>query len=73
MFKMDLNRTVYRYSIVFIHFIQLLINMLYDRLKYLVYGDRNNRVHVLHQSANFLVVHKPYDMFINSDNPDRKV
>ncbi|XP_014487291.1 PREDICTED: RNA pseudouridylate synthase domain-containing protein 1-like [Dinoponera quadriceps] len=27
---------------------------------------------IVHRSENFLVVNKPYDMYINSNNPDRK-
>ncbi|EFN75107.1 RNA pseudouridylate synthase domain-containing protein 1 [Harpegnathos saltator] len=29
-------------------------------------------VKVVHRSENFLVVNKPYDMYINSNNPDRR-
>lgn len=30
-------------------------------------------VKILHRSENFLIVDKLYDMYINSNNPDRKV
>lgn len=30
-------------------------------------------VKIVHRSENFLVIDKPYDMYINNNNPDRKV
>lgn len=36
-------------------------------------NERHRSVEVVHRSENFLIVNKPYDMYINSDNPDRKV
>lgn len=35
--------------------------------------EESKSVKVLHRSDNFLIVDKPYDMYINSDDPDRKV
>lgn len=35
--------------------------------------EEHGPVKIVHRSENFLVVNKPYDMYINSDNPDRKV
>lgn len=35
-------------------------------------NERHRSVEVVHRSENFLIVNKPYDMYINSDNPDRK-
>lgn len=39
----------------------------------MVWDERYGPVKVVHRSENFLIVNKPYDMYINSDNPDRKV
>lgn len=35
--------------------------------------EEHRSVKIVHRSENFLVVDKPYDMYINSNNPDRKV
>lgn len=37
------------------------------------WNEKHSPVKVIHRSENFLVVNKPYDMYINNDNPDRKV
>ncbi|XP_015598170.1 RNA pseudouridylate synthase domain-containing protein 1 [Cephus cinctus] len=41
-------------------------------LKSLLTNDHQNHLEILYHSNNFLVVSKPYDMVINSDNPDLK-
>ncbi|KAI4494383.1 hypothetical protein M0802_008875 [Mischocyttarus mexicanus] len=47
-------------------------NLLELRIPYYKWYDKKNSVCILYSSNNFLVVHKPYDMFINSNIPERK-
>ncbi|XP_043491349.1 RNA pseudouridylate synthase domain-containing protein 1-like [Polistes fuscatus] len=47
-------------------------NLLELRIPYYKWYDKKNSVCILYSSNNFLVVHKPYDMFINSNSPERK-
>lgn len=51
---------------------QIFIKLLKFRLKDIVCIGRRNCVDILHRSENFLVVSKPYDMYINSNNPEKK-
>lgn len=69
---MEINRFLYSCSSIFFQFTQMLINLLKTRWHNLLQKEAENRVYVLHHSKNFLVVNKPYDMLINSNNPDRK-
>lgn len=48
-------------------------NLMELRILYHRWNDKNNCVCILYCSNDFLVVRKPYDMFINSNNPKRKV
>lgn len=37
------------------------------------WSEKHRSVKIIYRSENFLAVDKPYDMYINSNNPDRKV
>jgi len=52
-----------------------IFRLIYSYIKRLVndWYEKHRSVKIMHRSENFLIVDKPYDMYINSDNPDRKV
>ncbi|XP_070164738.1 RNA pseudouridylate synthase domain-containing protein 1 [Polyergus mexicanus] len=49
-----------------IHLIQYIERLVND------WNKKYRSVKIVHRSENFLVIDKPYDTYINSDNPDRK-
>lgn len=73
MVKINVDRFLYTILIVcnFIHSIICLIQQYIERL--VNNWNKKYNVKIVHRSENFLVIDKPYDMYINSNNPDRKV
>lgn len=51
-----------------IHSVKCFIKRLLSTL-----NEKPRSVKIIYRSENFLVVDKPYDMYINSNNPDKKV
>ena len=72
MYKMNVNEVLYNCSVLIAKLTRILVMWLKFQLKDLVRSRWKNYVDVLYQSENFLVVSKPYDMYINSNNPVRK-
>ncbi|XP_043258392.1 RNA pseudouridylate synthase domain-containing protein 1-like [Colletes gigas] len=68
----NINKVLYNCSIFILRLTQILIKLLKSQLKDLLQIKRGNYVDVLHHSEHFLVVSKPYDMYINSNNPEKK-
>lgn len=73
---MNINKILYNCTIFIFKLIQILyIKKIFLKLyvKYFIRIKYKNNVDILYNSKNFLVVSKPYDMYINSNNHEKKV
>lgn len=52
---------------------QIFINLMKFCINNFIRTKHNNNIDILYHSENFIVVSKPYDMCINSNNPEKKV
>lgn len=74
--KMNINKILYNCTTFIFKLIQILyIKKIFLKLyvKYFIRIKNKNNVDILYHSKNFLVVSKPYDMYINSNNHEKKV
>ncbi|XP_026299116.1 RNA pseudouridylate synthase domain-containing protein 1-like [Apis mellifera] len=72
---MNINKILYNCIIFIFKLIQILyIKKIFLKLyvKYFIRIKYKNNVDILYHSKNFLVVSKPYDMYINSNNHEKK-
>ncbi|XP_078040065.1 RNA pseudouridylate synthase domain-containing protein 1 isoform X1 [Augochlora pura] len=69
---MNINKILYYCTMLVVNLMQLILNVLKLHFKEFIKSRHKNNVNILHHSENFLVVSKPYDMYINSNNPDKK-
>ncbi|XP_076246668.1 RNA pseudouridylate synthase domain-containing protein 1 [Calliopsis andreniformis] len=69
---MNINKILYNCSTFILKLIQVFIKLLKFQLGNITQIKYKNCVDILHQSENFLIVSKPYDMYINSNNPENK-
>lgn len=70
---MRMNIVLYSCSIFIFKLTKMLTKFLKLYTKSFVQSERGNNLDVLYHSEHFLVVSKPYDMCINSNNPEKKV
>ncbi|XP_076280913.1 RNA pseudouridylate synthase domain-containing protein 1 [Lasioglossum baleicum] len=69
---MNVNGILYHCTMLVVKLTQLIINLVKSHLKEFIQFRHRNNVNILHHSEHFLVVSKPYDMYINSNNPEKK-
>ncbi|XP_033325714.1 RNA pseudouridylate synthase domain-containing protein 1 [Megalopta genalis] len=69
---MNINEILYNCSMLIVKLTQLILYGLKLHFKEFIKCRHKNNVNILHHSENFLVVSKPYDMYINSNNPEKK-
>ncbi|XP_031847921.1 RNA pseudouridylate synthase domain-containing protein 1 isoform X3 [Nomia melanderi] len=69
---MNINEILYNWSMLIVKLTQIILRLLKLHLKEFMKFRHRNNVNILHRSENFLVVSKPYDMYINSNNPKKK-
>ncbi|XP_012149237.2 RNA pseudouridylate synthase domain-containing protein 1 isoform X2 [Megachile rotundata] len=68
-----MNINVFYTCSIFIHIlVQIFRNLLKICTKSFMYTKFKNNIDILYHSENFIVVSKPYDMCINSNNPEKK-
>lgn len=74
MVRINVYRFLYACTLIICNLIHSIIRLI-QYIERLVndWNKKYRSVKIVHRSENFLVVNKPYDMYINSDNPDRKV
>lgn len=75
MIKVNINRFLHTCTAIVCNLTYAIIRLIHSYIKRLVndWYERHKSVKIVHRSENFLIVDKPYDMYINSNNPDRKV
>lgn len=73
MVKLNISRFLYACILIVCNLIHSIICLIQQYIKKLINNWNKKSVKVVHHSENFLVIDKPYDMYINSNNPDRKV
>ena len=49
-----------------------LVFRLLEKTRSMIQERSDSELRILHQSTNFLVVDKPFDLIINSDDPERQ-
>lgn len=72
MVKLNISRFLYACILIVCNLIHSIICLIQQYIKKLINNWNKKSVKVVHHSENFLVIDKPYDMYINSNNPDRK-
>ncbi|XP_054014308.1 RNA pseudouridylate synthase domain-containing protein 1-like isoform X2 [Hylaeus anthracinus] len=70
--KMDINKVLYNCSTFILKLTQIIMKLFRLQLHDLMQLRDRKYVDILHHSEHFLVVSKPYDMYINSNNPEKK-
>lgn len=75
MVGVSVNRFLHTCTLIVCNLTCTIIRLIHSYIKRLVNDRREEHgsVKIVHRSENFLIVDKPYDMYINSNNPDRKV
>ncbi|XP_068967757.1 RNA pseudouridylate synthase domain-containing protein 1-like isoform X2 [Bombus flavifrons] len=69
---MNINKILYNCRMFILKLTQILKVLLKLYTKYFIEIKHKNNVNILYHSENFLVVSKPYDMCINSNNREKK-
>lgn len=74
MVGVSVNRFLHTCTLIVCNLTCTIIRLIHSYIKRLVNDRREEHgsVKIVHRSENFLIVDKPYDMYINSNNPDRK-
>lgn len=75
MVRINVVRFLYACTLFICYLIHSVIYLIQQYIEILVndWNKKYGSVKIVHRSENFLVINKPYDMYINSNNPDRKV
>lgn len=75
MVRVNVNRFLQTCTLIVCNLTYTIIRLIHSYIKRLMndWYEEHRSVKIVHRSENFLVVDKPYDMYINSNNPDRKV
>lgn len=75
MVRINVHRFLYACILIICNLTHSIIRLIQRHTERLINGwnKKYRSVKIVHRSENFLVVDKPYDMYINSNNPDRKV
>ncbi|XP_017875706.1 RNA pseudouridylate synthase domain-containing protein 1-like [Ceratina calcarata] len=68
---MNIKKILYNCSILVLKLVRV-FTLLRLYVNNLIRFKYKNDVNILYHSENFLVVYKPYDMYINSNNPEKK-
>ncbi|XP_029039593.1 RNA pseudouridylate synthase domain-containing protein 1-like [Osmia bicornis bicornis] len=69
---MNINKLLYSCNMFILKLIQIFINLIKFCTNNFIKTKHNNNINILYHSENFIVVSKPYDMCINSNNPEKK-
>ncbi|XP_020283515.1 RNA pseudouridylate synthase domain-containing protein 1-like isoform X2 [Pseudomyrmex gracilis] len=74
MIRRKVNRFLYTCVLIICNLVYSVICLTACSIARLLYNRNENHrsVEIVYRSENFLMVNKPYDMYINSNNPDRK-
>ncbi|KAL0124770.1 hypothetical protein PUN28_006553 [Cardiocondyla obscurior] len=74
MVTVNVNGFLHTCTLIVCNLAYTVIRLIYSCIKRLMndWHDKHRSVKIVHRSENFLIVDKPYDMYINSNNPDRK-
>lgn len=75
MIKRKVNRFLQTFVLIICNLVYFVICLTACYIVRLLYNrnEKHRSVEIVYRSENFLIVNKPYDMYINSNNPDRKV
>lgn len=75
MVSVNVNRFLHTCTWIVCDLTYTIIRSIYSYIKRLVndWYEKHRSVKIMYRSENFLIVDKPYDMYINSNNPNRKV
>lgn len=75
MVRININRFLYACTLIICNLTHSIIRLIQRHTERLMnsWSKKYRSVKIVHRSENFLIVDKPYDMYINSNNPDRKV
>jgi len=75
MIRVNVNGFLHTCTLIVCNLTYTIFRLIHSYIKRLVndWYEKHRSVKIMHRSENFLIVDKPYDMYINSDNPDRKV
>ncbi|XP_077274195.1 RNA pseudouridylate synthase domain-containing protein 1 isoform X2 [Temnothorax americanus] len=74
MVKVNIDGFLRTCTLIVCNLTYTIIRSIHSYIKRLLsdWHEKHGSVKIMHRSENFLIVDKPYDMYINSNNPDRK-
>ncbi|XP_012058334.1 PREDICTED: RNA pseudouridylate synthase domain-containing protein 1-like [Atta cephalotes] len=74
MVRVNVNKFLHTCTLIICNVMYTIIRLIHSYIKRLLnnWHEKHKSVKIMHRSENFLVIDKPYDMYINSNNPDRK-